>query len=482
MANIQDQGEVESETAHSSRRSSLSVQEQLHPLNKSPVKPYPLDTSQVQDRQPVTPPPDAPIISPSRAIGLQNDPNHRQGLRRKQSGSPRRSFQSEFERPDLYQYSSRRRLRSEDDQDREYYGHPDGHERSRPPRTYRNMDVGWETNGGSPSRPSFSNNRADLERGEDFWPQNDNPYNSRHEGFDGNEKGGRQRRKYPGRPANGNENISQPWASFLNSNFKNHLVAALGEFVGTTMFLFFGFAGAQVTNLGTSGNGGNSKFDIAVYLYISFIFGFSLLVNVWIFYRISGAQFNPAVTLALVLVGAVPIVRAVMIFFAQIIGAITASALVMVLFPLPLSVRNSLGSGTSVLQGVFIEALLTAELVFTILMLAKEKHRATFLAPIGIGFALFIAHLVGINFTGSSLNPARSFGPCVVTGTFEDEHWIYWVGPVLGALIAVAFYKLLILLEYEMVNPGQDGDDKNDPTKNEARYQEIVSRRDKRLS
>lgn len=197
------------------------------------------------------------------------------------------------------------------------------------------------------------------------------------------------------------------------------------------MFLFFGFAGAQVANIGTRQEAenpsfrGRPTFDIAVYLYISFIFGFSLLVNVWIFYRISGAQFNPAVTLALFLVGAVPIVRAILNIVAQLLGAIAASALVMVLFPIPLSVRNSLGSGTSIIQGVFIEALLTAELVFTILMLAKEKHRATFLAPLGIGFALFIAHLVGINFTGSSLNPARSFGPCVVTGIFEEEHWIY---------------------------------------------------------
>ena len=59
-------------------------------------------------------------------------------------------------------------------------------------------------------------------------------------------------------------------------------------------------------------------------------------------------------------------------------------------------------------------------------------------------------------YTGGSLNPARSFGPCVITGVFDVEHWIYWVGPGLGAIIK--------MLEYEVANPGQD-DDKDDEIK-----------------
>lgn len=77
----------------------------------------------------------------------------------------------------------------------------------------------------------------------------------------------------------------------------------------------------------------------------------------------------------------------------------------------------------------FYEALLAAELVFTIFMLAKEKHSATFIAPVGIGLALFISEMAGVQFTGGSLNPARSFGPCVVTGTFDSVHWIYCKSP-----------------------------------------------------
>jgi aquaporin related protein len=105
-------------------------------------------------------------------------------------------------------------------------------------------------------------------------------------------------------------------------------------------------------------------------------------------------------------------------------------------------------------------------------MLAAEKHRGTFLAPIGIGLALFIAALAGMSFTealnlltqtggfwtGASLNPARSFGPEVVAGNFNHDHWVYWVGPFLGSIVAVLFYRLVKILEYETANPGQDFD------------------------
>ncbi len=63
-----------------------------------------------------------------------------------------------------------------------------------------------------------------------------------------------------------------------------------------------------------------------------------------------------------------------------------------------------------------------------------------------------------IPYTGGSVNPARSFGPCVATRTFTHYHWIYWVGPILGSLLATLFYKIIKFLEYETCNPGQDGD------------------------
>jgi len=196
-------------------------------------------------------------------------------------------------------------------------------------------------------------------------------------------------------------------------------------------------------------------------MYVALSFGFSLCVNVWVFFRISGGLFNPVVTLGLYLIGGVLNgTRAAVIFVAQILASIASAAVVHGLFPTPIGVKTTLGVGTSLVQGVFIEAFLTFELVFTIFMLAAEKHKATFLAPIGIGLALFVAELAGVYYTGGSLNPARSFGPAVATGEFPREHWIYWVGPTLGSLAAVGFYKFIKKLDYEDANPGQDRDPK----------------------
>ncbi|EME86968.1 uncharacterized protein MYCFIDRAFT_120962, partial [Pseudocercospora fijiensis CIRAD86] len=234
----------------------------------------------------------------------------------------------------------------------------------------------------------------------------------------------------------------------------------VGEFIGTFLFLFFAFAATQVANAAATGSTNTTSIvqvpNTSALVYISLAFGFSLAVNAWVFFRISGGLFNPAVTLGMALIGAVTWVRAGLIFVAQILGAMASAGVVSALFPGPLAVSTTLGGGTSITRGLFIEMFLTAELVFTIFMLAAEKHKGSFLAPIGIGLSLFIAHLSGVYFTGASLNPARSFGPCVALRSFPGYHWLYWVGPALGALVAVGFYRFVKILEYETANPGQD--------------------------
>ncbi|KAK8003194.1 hypothetical protein PG989_002913 [Apiospora arundinis] len=246
-----------------------------------------------------------------------------------------------------------------------------------------------------------------------------------------------------------------PILSRCPKTMKNHLVAMLSEFVGTFMFLFFAFGGTNAVNTApTSGEPLNA--NPAKLLYISLCFGMSLMVNAWVFFRISGGLFNPAVTLGMMLVGALNYVRGFLIIISQIAGGIAASAVIYGLLPGPLNIRTSLGGGTTVVQGMFIEMFLTAELVFAIFMLAAEKHKATYIAPVGIGISLFIAELLGVYYTGGSVNPARSFGPCVVLGSFNHYHWIYWVGPILGSLLASGFYLLVKALEYETVNPDQD--------------------------
>ncbi|OTA05447.1 Major intrinsic protein, aquaporin-2 [Trichoderma parareesei] len=240
----------------------------------------------------------------------------------------------------------------------------------------------------------------------------------------------------------------------LSGSFKTALVIAVGEFCGTFMFLLLSFMGAQ-----TALNSSDGNLDAPTLLYIASSFGTALAVNVWVFYRVTGGMFNPAVTLGLVLVGAVKPLRALYIFPSQLIAAIAAAAVTDGLLPGPLGVTNGLGSGTSGVQGLFIEMFLTAQLVLTVYFLAVEKHRATFLAPVGIGVSVFIAHMAGTNFTGTGINPVRSLGPAIVTGNFHGYHWIYWLGPVLGALLSFGVYTLLKMLEYQVANPGQDAGD-----------------------
>jgi aquaporin related protein len=97
------------------------------------------------------------------------------------------------------------------------------------------------------------------------------------------------------------------------------------------------------------------------------------------------------------LIGALPWFRGCLLFISQVLGGIAASALVSCMFPGELNVDTTLGGNTSVTRGLFIEMMLTAQLVFTIFMLAAEKHRGTFIAPVGIGLSLFVAEMTGMS-------------------------------------------------------------------------------------
>ncbi|KAJ5701150.1 hypothetical protein N7488_008698 [Penicillium malachiteum] len=233
-----------------------------------------------------------------------------------------------------------------------------------------------------------------------------------------------------------------------------NLLCVLGEFVGTFMFLFFSFAGAQVSNTPMPAPG--SPPNTSNLLYSSLAFGFSLTVNVWAFFRVTGGLFNPAVTLALCLTGGMPVLRGLLVFPAQLLGGIASAGVVSALFPGPLNCATRLGGGASISQGLFIEMFLTAQLVLVIIMLAVVKHKSTYLAPVGIGLTFFVTELIGDYYTGGSLNPARSLGPDVINRSFPGYHWIYWVGPLLGSLLASGFYHLLCFVRWENINPGQD--------------------------
>ncbi|KAK4936398.1 Aquaporin-1 [Elasticomyces elasticus] len=239
---------------------------------------------------------------------------------------------------------------------------------------------------------------------------------------------------------------------FLPEAHRNNITAFISELAGTFMFLFFAFAIAQVAHTPPPTDADASP-NLLVVFFIALGFGCSVAINVWLFYRVSGGMFNPAVTLTLCLVGAVPPIRGCLVFLAQIVGGIAAAAAVSATLPGPMAVNVRLGGDCSVTQGLFIEMFTTLQLVFSVIMLAAVKHKGTFLAPIGIGIALFIGHML------TGINPARAFGPDVVSHSFPSYHWIYWVGPILGSLVATTFFYVLRVFEWESANPGQDFDD-----------------------
>lgn len=178
----------------------------------------------------------------------------------------------------------------------------------------------------------------------------------------------------------------------------------------------------------------------------------------------------------MMIVGALTYAQGFLIMIAQILGGIAASAVVSCMLPGPLNVRKSLGGDTAMVQGLFIQVcfkplsfpiitihnltllqmFLTAQLVFTIFMLEAEKHRATFIAPVGIGLSLFIAELMGVYYTGGSLNPARSFRAVRRPPHLRPLPLDLLGRPYLGGLLASGFYMFTKTLENETVNPEQD--------------------------
>lgn len=247
--------------------------------------------------------------------------------------------------------------------------------------------------------------------------------------------------------------------AYTNSPLKNHLIAFLGEFFGTFIFLWVAFVIAQIANQDPNipqPGGGSDPMQLIM---ISFGFGFGVMMGVFMFFRVSGGNLNPAVTLTLVLAQAIHPIRGVVMMIAQMIAGMAAAGAASAMTPGDIAFANALGGGASRSRGVFLEAFGTFILCFTVLMMAVEKSRATFMAPFVIGVSLMLGHLICVYYTDAGLNPARSFGPCIASRSFPNYHWIYWVGPILGAVLAWGVWRLFTFLGYKSCNPGQDGDE-----------------------
>jgi MIP family channel proteins len=171
--------------------------------------------------------------------------------------------------------------------------------------------------------------------------------------------------------------------------------------------------------------------------------GLVLLVMVYTYGWISGTHINPAVTLGAAISGALSWSKAVIYWISQFIGG-TIAALVLAYFLGGTS--SGLGAtlprpGVSNIQAVVIEAVLTFFLVTTVLHTAVAGKGGA-LAGVAIGFTLAAAILIGGPLTGASLNPARSFGPMLLTGNMS-QFWIYLIGPSLGGALAAGLFWYL---------------------------------------
>lgn len=111
---------------------------------------------------------------------------------------------------------------------------------------------------------------------------------------------------------------------------------------------------------------------------------------------------------------------------------------------------HALGSGVNVGMGTLTEVVLTYILVFVVFATTVHSRGPATLAPLAIGLAVLADHLVGVPLTGASMNPARSFGPALVVGAWAD-HWVYWVGPLIGAAAAGFTYRAVFM---EREEPG----------------------------
>lgn len=207
----------------------------------------------------------------------------------------------------------------------------------------------------------------------------------------------------------------------------------LAEGVGTFILVFAGTGAVMV----------NSISDGAVsHLGISFVFGGVVAALIYSIGHISGAHFNPAVTLAFWTSGFFPRERVFPYILAQSLGAIVASSLLRA----SLGMVNNLGATLPLngnwLQSLILEVVLTFILMFVIFGSGLDRRAHVGFAGLAIGLTVGLEAAFMGPITGASMNPARSLGPALVGGIWQ-YHWVYWIAPIVGAQLAVIVYSLL---------------------------------------
>jgi len=211
------------------------------------------------------------------------------------------------------------------------------------------------------------------------------------------------------------------------------------EFIGTLVLVFMGCGSAVF--LGCNPDGGH--------LAVALAFGLSIVAMAYVIGNISGCHINPAVSLAMLLRKKLSIADFCGYVIAQIVGATTAAGLLALLISFGLIDQtgglgsNGIANAGGVSGALLVEVILTFIFIFVILGVTSDESKGG-VAGIVIGLTLTFVHIVGIPLTGTSVNPARSIGPALfVGGNALSEMWVFIIGPLVGAALAVLVYSLV---------------------------------------
>lgn len=213
--------------------------------------------------------------------------------------------------------------------------------------------------------------------------------------------------------------------------------AWFAESIGTFCLVFFGPV-AITLSVVVFGNGNLTPESLLV---IAFAHGAAIGLMVYTFGHVSGGHFNPAITLSFLATKRINVKNAIGYIGFQLIGAVIAAAVNKAILPASEKVKYGVQTGPSALignsvtAGFTVEAILTFFLVTTVFMTVLHKKAAAGLYGFTIGGMIFLDHIVGVPLTGASMNPARTFGPALISG-YWDYHWMYWAGPIVGGVIA----------------------------------------------
>src|SRR3954469_13571345 len=213
---------------------------------------------------------------------------------------------------------------------------------------------------------------------------------------------------------------------------ENVLRRGVAEFIGTFTLIFIG-GGAGIV----------SGQDIVA---VALANGLAIGIMVTNLGHISGGHFNPAITLGFLATRRIALPVAIAYWISQFAGAIVAAAILRGLFSHAAflgAVPHAAGFGAG--KGLVVEIILTFFLVWAVWATAVDIRGAfKSIAGLAIGLTITIDVFMGGPLTGAAMNPARAFGPELISN-FWGNAWVYWVGPIIGALIAALAYELLYL-------------------------------------